>query len=99
MPCLSPKMALQDSLDGWRSGWWFSERQERWRVKFGLSIAAVVTYLDGHLLLCESFDVSNSTWSSFLELNALKPLVHVERVVAARNLHLCLLDHLTTNIY
>ena len=75
------------------------ERQERWRVKFGASKVAVVTYLDGHLLLCESFDVSNSTWSSFLELNALKSLVHVERVVAARNLHLCLLDHLTTNIY
>ena len=59
----------------------------------------VETYLNAHLTLCESFDVSNGTWSSLLELDSLESLVHVERVVTARWLHLCLLTHLTTNIY
>ena len=66
----------------------------RMRDRVGLG-----AYLGEHFLLCESFDVSNCAWSSFLELNALKSLVHVKSVISEGWLQLCLLTHLTTNIY
>merc|ERR1719409_206390 len=43
--------------------------------------------LGEHLLLGETFDVSNATGSSLLELDTLESLVEVESVVSASGLH------------
>ena len=45
------------------------------------------TYLDKHLFLCKSLDVSDSAGSSLLELDSLESLVEVEGVVEAGRLH------------
>ena len=52
-----------------------------------------VTYFGVHLSLGELPDDLDSLGSSQLELNALESLVQVKSIVAARWLHLCLLDH------
>ena len=51
-------------------------------------------YLGGHLLLGEPADVPDCARRSLLELDSLESLVEVQRVVAARWLHLALLYHL-----
>ena len=51
------------------------------------------TYLGEHLLLGELANVLDGLGGSLLELNSLESLVQVERVIAARWLHLSLFSH------
>ena len=57
------------------------------------------TYPGAHLFNGESPDVLDRSRGSLLELNALEALVHVQRVVAARWLHLSLFSHDQLIIY
>ena len=57
------------------------------------------TYPGFHLFNGESPDVLDRSRGSLLELNALEALVHVQRVVAARWLHLSLFSHDQLIIY
>ena len=58
----------------------------------------LTTYLCEHLRLSKSLDVADSTGCASLELDSLQALVHVQRVVTARGLHLCLLSVLTHSL-
>ena len=57
------------------------------------------TYLGEHLLLSKLSDKFYRFGCSFLELDALESLVHVESVVTARWLEVCFLAHLNSLEY